>query len=87
MSRRSDIYYWRLIATAASFTLFGLGGLSLRLVVFPLLSCLPGDAVRHRQRARYTVSRLFWLFIRFMTRTGVLSYEVHGQSAWAGPGK
>ena len=87
MSRRSDVYYWRLIATAASFTLFGLGGLSLRLVVFPLLSCLPGDAVRHRQRARYTVSRLFWLFIRFMTRTGVLSYEVHGAERLGRPGQ
>ena len=87
MSRRSDIYYWRLIATAASFTLFGLGGLSLRLVVFPLLSCLPGDAVRHRQRARYTVSRLFWLFIRFMTRTGVLSYELHGAERLGRPGQ
>ena len=87
MSKRSDIYYWRLIATAASFTLFGLGGLSLRLVVFPLLSCLPGDAVRHRQRARYTVSRLFWLFIRFMTRTGVLSYEVHGAERLGRPGQ
>ena len=87
MSKRSDISYWRLIATAASFTLFGLGGLSLRLVVFPLLSCLPGDAVRHRQRARYTVSRLFWLFIRFMTRTGVLSYEVHGAERLGRPGQ
>lgn len=37
-----DAYYWRLFATAASFTLFGLGGLCLRLLVFPLLSCLPG---------------------------------------------
>ena len=87
MSKRSDIYYWRLFATAVSFTLFGLGGLSLRLVVFPLLSCLPGDAVRHRQRARYTVSRLFWLFIRFMTRTGVLSYEVHGAERLGRPGQ
>ena len=87
MSPRSDGYYWRLFATAVSFTLFGLGGLSLRLVVFPLLSCLPGDAVRHRQRARYTVSRLFWLFIRFMTRTGVLSYEVHGAERLGRPGQ
>lgn len=37
-----DAYYWRLFATAASFVLFGLGGLCLRLLVFPLLSCLPG---------------------------------------------
>ena len=50
--KNRDAYYWRLLATAASFTLFGLGGLCLRLVVFPLLSCLPGDAQAHRQRAR-----------------------------------
>lgn len=37
-----DAYYWRLFATAASFALFGFGGLCLRLLVFPLLSCLPG---------------------------------------------
>ena len=54
-----DAYYWRLIATAISFGLFGLGCLCLRLVIFPLLSCLPGTATRHRERARATVSRLF----------------------------
>ena len=34
--KNRDAYYWRLLATAASFTLFGLGGLCLRLVVFPV---------------------------------------------------
>ncbi len=44
MTRLRDAYYWRLLATAISFALFGLGGLCLRLVIFPLLACLPGDA-------------------------------------------
>ena len=30
-----DAYYWRLLATAASFCLFGIGGLCLRVLVFP----------------------------------------------------
>ncbi|WP_347903480.1 lysophospholipid acyltransferase family protein [Pseudomonas purpurea] len=82
-----DAYYWRLFATAMSFALFGVSGLCLRLVIFPLLSCLPGDAHTHRQRARRTVSRLFWLFIRFMTRTGVLTYDVEGAEKLGRPGQ
>jgi len=85
--KTANAYYWRLLATAISFVLFGFGCLCLRLVIFPLLSCLPGDALRQRERARYTVSRLFWLFIRFMTRTGVLSYEVHGAERLGRPGQ
>ncbi|PMY47932.1 MULTISPECIES: lysophospholipid acyltransferase family protein [Pseudomonas] len=82
-----DAYYWRLVATAASFALFGLVGLGLRLVIFPLLACLPGNAEAHRQRARRTIGRLFWLFIRFMARSGVLTYEVEGAEKLGRPGQ
>ncbi len=74
-NRPSPPWLWRLIATGLSFTLFGLGGLVLRLIVFPLLALLPGDATRHRLRARQTISRLFWLFVQFMYRSGVLTYQ------------
>lgn len=82
-----DAYYWRLMATAASFTLFGLGSLCLRLVIFPLLSCLPGTPEAHQRRARATISRLFWLFIRFMARCGVLTYDVQGAEKLGRPGQ
>ena len=85
--KNRDAYYWRLLATAASFALFGLGGLCLRLVVFPVLGCLPGDAPTHRRRARATVSRLFWLFVRFMARTGVLTYDIQGAERLGRPGQ
>ena len=85
--KNRDAYYWRLLATAASFALFGLGGLCLRLLVFPLLGCLPGDALQHRQRARQTVSRLFWFFVRFMARTGVLTYDIQGAERLGRPGQ
>ncbi len=87
LSRPRDAYLWRLIATAISFLLFGLGGLCLRLVVFPLLACLPGDATRRRQRARHTISWLFWRFIRFMAACGVLTYEVNGAEKLGRPGQ
>lgn len=86
-AKHRDAYYWRLLATAASFALFGLGGLCLRLLVFPLLGCLPGDALVHRLRARRTVSRLFWFFVRFMARTGVLSYDIEGAERLGRPGQ
>ena len=69
-------YYWRLFATALSFCLFGIGGLCLRLLVFPLLSCLPGDASQHQRRARHTISCLFWFFIRLMKGLGILTYNI-----------
>ena len=37
---------------ALSFALFGMGGVLLRVLVFPVLSLLPGDAENHRRRAR-----------------------------------
>ncbi|OZY37399.1 1-acyl-sn-glycerol-3-phosphate acyltransferase [Pseudomonas lundensis] len=87
VSTRRDAWCWRLIATAISFGLFGLGCLGLRLVIFPLLSGLPGTAVRRRERARATVSRLFWLFFRSMARMGVLTYDVQGAERLGRPGQ
>lgn len=80
-------YYWRLFATALSFCLFGIGGLCLRLLVFPLLSCLPGDASQHQRRARHTISCLFWFFIRLMKGLGILTYSVEGAEKLGRPGQ
>lgn len=87
MNTPRDAYYWRLLATALSFLLFGVGGLCLRLLVFPLLACLPGDAERHQQRARRTIGWLFWRFIRFMRASGVLTYEIIGAERLGRPGQ
>ncbi|KAF1026281.1 MAG: hypothetical protein GAK37_02697 [Pseudomonas sp.] len=80
-------YYWRLFATALSFVVFGIGGLCLRVMVFPLLACLPGNAERHRQRARHTISWLFWCFVQLMYRTGILTYSVEGAEKLGRPGQ
>ncbi|RRV29228.1 1-acyl-sn-glycerol-3-phosphate acyltransferase [Pseudomonas sp. o96-267] len=70
-----------------SFALFGVGGVLLRVLVFPLLSLLPGDVLRRRTRARAVVSRTFRLFVEFMFRTGVLTYEVEGAERLGRPGQ
>lgn len=87
LSPRSAPYLWRLFATAASFSLFGIGGVLLRVVVFPLLSLLPGDALIRRTRARAVVSWTFYKFVRFMYHSGVLTYEVEGIERLGRPGQ
>jgi 1-acyl-sn-glycerol-3-phosphate acyltransferase len=87
LSPRSAPYLWRLFATAASFSLFGIGGVLLRVLVFPLLSLLPGDALTRRTRARAVVSWTFYKFVRFMYHSGVLTYEVEGIERLGRPGQ
>ncbi|RWU26589.1 1-acyl-sn-glycerol-3-phosphate acyltransferase [Pseudomonas alkylphenolica] len=87
VSRPQDHFYWRLLATAGSFCLFGVGCLCLRILGLPLLACLPGDRTRHRQRVRHTISWLFWRFIRFMAVARVLTYEVRGAEKLGRPGQ
>lgn len=68
----------RLCATAASFTLFGLGGLLLGLVVIPILIVLPGGPSRLQLRSRSLVQRSFLLFMKFMRASGVLDFDFRG---------
>jgi 1-acyl-sn-glycerol-3-phosphate acyltransferase len=87
LSHYSAPYIWRLIATALSFSLFGIGGVLLRVLIFPLLALLPGDALSQRTRARAVVSKTFYLFVQFMYRSGVLTYEVEGIERLGRPGQ
>ncbi|HEY1027063.1 MAG TPA: 1-acyl-sn-glycerol-3-phosphate acyltransferase [Pseudomonas sp.] len=87
LSPYSAPYAWRLVATALSFALFGVGGVLLRVLIFPLLGLLPGDTLRHRTRARAVVSWTFRVFVQFMFRTGVLTYEVEGAERLGRPGQ
>lgn len=75
---RQDAWLLRLFATAFAFTVFGVGGLFLRLVVFPPQRLLYADPLRRQHRARTVVLWTFRLFIRLLVRTGVLTYEIKG---------
>jgi len=87
LSPHSAPYAWRLVATALSFALFGIGGVLLRVLVFPVLALLPGDALQRRTRARAVVSRTFYWFVQFMFRRGVPTYEVEGAERLGRPGQ
>lgn len=70
---------WRVFGTGLSFAVFGLGGLALRLLVFPLLQICVRDPLRQRALVRRTVQRSFAAFIGMMRLLGVLRYEIHGR--------
>jgi 1-acyl-sn-glycerol-3-phosphate acyltransferase len=70
----------RILATGFCFGLFGLGGLLVLCLVFPLLRLVCADPARSRQHARDMIHRSFRCFVRVMTVCGVISYEVrHGE--------
>jgi len=69
---------WRLIGTGFSFSLFGIAGLVMGLVVFPLLFMFLRDAPRRQRIARSLIARAFGAFIRIMSALGVLSYCIDG---------
>lgn len=77
MAERLDLS-WRVLATGLCFTCFGIGGLVLGLLVFPLISLLVRNPQRRRTVAKRVIHHAFRFFIGLMRRLGVLSYEVTG---------
>ncbi|RZI86082.1 MAG: 1-acyl-sn-glycerol-3-phosphate acyltransferase [Rubrivivax sp.] len=71
-------WLWRLFATALSFVCFGVGGVLLWVLVFPVLSLLVRDRQRLSVLARTIIHQAFRAFIELMRVLGILTYEVHG---------
>lgn len=69
---------WRVLATAIAFACFGVGGVVLWLVVFPLQTLLLRDVARREQAARAVVQAAFRLFIGWMRLLGLIDYEIRG---------
>jgi 1-acyl-sn-glycerol-3-phosphate acyltransferase len=68
---------WRVFATGLCFALFGIGGVLLRVLVFPLLSLLTRGATR-RSASRAVIRHTMRGFVGVMRLLGVLRYEVSG---------
>jgi 1-acyl-sn-glycerol-3-phosphate acyltransferase len=69
---------WRVFATGLSFTLFGIGGLLLRVLVFPVLSLLVRQRDARVGAARTIVRLAFRAYVETMRALGVLRYEIIG---------
>lgn len=69
---------WRILATGLCFSLFGLGGLVLRFVGFPLLWLLVREPLARRARARALIRWMMGLFVRILCGLGIMTLEVRG---------
>jgi 1-acyl-sn-glycerol-3-phosphate acyltransferase len=70
--------YWRICATGLCFSGFGIGGLCLRLIAFPLLRLAVWPQPRRTAVARWLVHASMRSFVWLMRTLGVLSYDVRG---------
>jgi len=71
---------WRVVGTGISFSVFGIAGLLLSLVVFPVTRLVVRDPVERELRNQYFVHLTFRLFVGLMQALGVLVVDVlHGE--------
>lgn len=73
---------WRVFGTGLSFAVFGIGGLVLGGVLFPLLF-LVRNPVRRRTLARRLVQLSFASHVGLMHRLGVMTYEIRGLNVFS----
>lgn len=67
---------WRVCATALCLFAFGLGGLILRVLVFPLLALAPWTVAKRQHVCRNVIRHAFRLLLWLMSALGVVRYEV-----------
>ena len=80
-------YGWRLVGTALSFSLFGVIGILLGLLFFPLTRFLPLGSALRREFGCRIVCACFRGFIGFMRLVGVLTYDFGAVERLGQPGQ
>lgn len=78
---------WRIVVTGTCFALFGIGGLILGLLVFPVVLVLPVQRMRRRRLARRLVQRSFRVFVGIMNGLRGIAYEIDGRDRLGRPGQ
>ena len=73
-------YIWRLFGTAVSFVVYGIGGIILSIIVFPLIAAFSKDKETRTRRVRSLLSRSYRNFIWLMHALGAANFEVDAQS-------
>lgn len=68
----------KVLASAISFSVLGLGGALFSLLGLPLLHCLPGGRERLRWRTRWVIHRFFRTLARFIGWAGI--FTLHAEN-------
>jgi len=69
---------WRIIATGFCFMLFGIGGLALTFIIFPMLTFSLKDNKSRELKVQRIIQRSFYLFCETMRITGAIDYKFVG---------
>ena len=69
---------WRIFATGLCFSLFGLGGLTLTFIIFPLLTYSLKDKQQRELKVQRIIQRCFHFFCETMRLTGAIDYRFEG---------
>lgn len=83
--RRLDAFYWRFVATALSFAVFGCGAFILSITALPLLRLLPSE--RCQRYSRVVLQGGMRAFVGVMRGLGTLTYEFQGTRRLGRPGQ
>lgn len=67
---------WRIVATGMAFSIFGIGGVLLPLVVVPVLYLWPAQPEVRERRAKRTIHYTMRGFVEIMRGLGILTYSV-----------
>jgi 1-acyl-sn-glycerol-3-phosphate acyltransferase len=67
---------WRIIATGLCFSLFGLGGLFLALLIFPVQRFFQRCPVKQKENARTVVHYSFKFFVGLMHHSGAIRFHI-----------
>jgi 1-acyl-sn-glycerol-3-phosphate acyltransferase len=78
---------WRVLATAFCFACFGLGGVLIGLVAFPLLIAVSPERADRTRRAQALIHHGFRFFVGLMCFVGVISLELRGAQRLARGGQ
>lgn len=70
--------YWRIVATGFCFLLFGIGGLTLTFIVFPVLTFFIKNRASLELKVQKVIQISFFLFCETMRLTGALDYKIVG---------
>jgi len=78
---------WRIVATGLAFSIFGIGGMLLPLVVVPALYLWPADPLVRERRAKRAIHYTMRGFVEIMRGLGILTYTVENREAFNRPGQ
>ena len=78
MLRKLD-WGWRLFVTGIAFTLFGLGGLAMTVLYFPILSLIIQDKERRAALVQASIHKCFRFYLRIIETIGVCDINVQNR--------